>query len=417
MRRVIIALCVLAAVACEASPMRLLMARHRAVAAGGVSETAFITTWQTTSSPQSITLPLRSGQTYNLTVDWGDGSALGVVTVYNDGDATHEYATAGTYTNTIEGTMASWSFNNGGSKAAFRTVSQWGDVSAGVLGIFAGFYGASGATAFATPVPTAWDDVTNLQQAWRGLTSLTAAPAISNLTKVTSLNQTWYDCTGLTAAPDVSALTNVTYLGAAWNGCNNVNFTNAPDVSALTKVNNLEQAWYGCNKLTSAPDVSALTLVTTLTETWRGCAVMTNAPDVSALTKVTVMSGAWRACWALTNAPAVNTLTNVTQMAYAWRDCYNLTSAPDISNLTKVINIANAWYDCKELATVPALPTASTALTTTTDAFRLNASMGGTVVELWDTNNFPNITAFGNTFTGCTNLTNYGDIPNNWKGL
>jgi len=47
----------------------------------------------------------------------------------------------------------------------------------------------------------------------------------------------------------------------------------------------------------------------------------------------------------------------------------------------------------------------------------MGAGMHGTVVALWDTNNFPNVTTFANTFTGCTGLDNYGDIPNNWKGL
>jgi hypothetical protein len=43
--------------------------------------------------------------------------------------------------------------------------------------------------------------------------------------------------------------------------------------------------------------------------------------------------------------------------------------------------------------------------------------MTGTVVELWNTNLFPNIVNFANTFTGATGLNNYTNIPNNWKGL
>jgi len=43
--------------------------------------------------------------------------------------------------------------------------------------------------------------------------------------------------------------------------------------------------------------------------------------------------------------------------------------------------------------------------------------MAGTIVELWNATNFPNITSFANTFTGATGLTNYADIPDAWKGL
>jgi hypothetical protein len=70
------------------------------------------------------------------------------------------------------------------------------------------------------------------------------------------------------------------------------------------------------------------------------------------------------------------------------------------------------------MTTVPAMPAASTALTTCTTAFQLvGAGMGGTVSDLWNAANFPNVTSYANCFTGCTGLANYGDIPNDWKGL
>ena len=262
-----------------------------AVSRVSVSPTAFVTTWVTTAPGQSVTLPLRSGYTYDFTVDWGDGSGIGTVTSFDAAAATHEYAAAGTYTVKIEGVLSAWYFNNAGSKDSFRTVTQWGSVGAGVYGLAYGFSGASASTSFASPVPPTWAAVTTLAHAWRG-------------------------CSGLTSAPDVSALTNVTSLSAAW---------------------------YGCSGLTTAPDVSALTNVTSL---------------------------------------------------------------------------ASAWRDCRRLTTVPALPASSTALTTTTGAFiGIGAGMKGTVVELWNTDLFPNITSFANTFTGCTGLDNYDDIPDNWKGL
>ena len=312
-----------------------------AVSRVSVSPTAFVTTWVTTSPGQSITLPLRSGRTYNFTVDWGDGSGIGTVASFDAAAATHEYAAAGTYTVKIEGVLSAWYFNNAGSKNNFRTVAQWGSVGANISGLENGFYGASDSTSFASPVPPTWAAVTSLADTWRG-------------------------CSGLTAAPDVSALTNVTSLVRVWFGCSGL--TSAPDVSALTKATSLLETWFGCSGLTSAPDVSALTNVTSLVRVWRGCSGLTYAPDVSALTNVTSLSGAWYGCYGLTN--------------------------------------------------VPALPASSTALTTTTSAFQgSGAGMKGTVVELWNTNLFPNITSFANTFTGCTGLDNYDDIPNNWKGL
>ena len=64
----------------------------------------FVSTWKTGSDNESITLPLPSGYEYNFTVDWGDTSTS-QVTSHDDTDKTHTYATAGTYTVTISGTV------------------------------------------------------------------------------------------------------------------------------------------------------------------------------------------------------------------------------------------------------------------------------------------------------------------------
>ena len=70
------------------------------------------------------------------------------------------------------------------------------------------------------------------------------------------------------------------------------------------------------------------------------------------------------------------------------------------------------------MATVPTLPTSSTALLTATAAFQIVGSgMLGTVEELWNATNFPNVSAFADCFTGATGLTNYADIPDAWKRL
>jgi hypothetical protein len=43
--------------------------------------------------------------------------------------------------------------------------------------------------------------------------------------------------------------------------------------------------------------------------------------------------------------------------------------------------------------------------------------MSGTVSDLWNATDFPNITDYTDCFTGATGLDNYGDIPDGWKGL
>ena len=83
----------------------------------------FITTWQTTTANESITIPT-TGVGYNYDIDWGDGNT----TTGAIGDTGHTYATAGAYQVTISGTFPRIYF--GGSPAANRqkisSIDQWG---------------------------------------------------------------------------------------------------------------------------------------------------------------------------------------------------------------------------------------------------------------------------------------------------
>ena len=82
----------------------------------------FITTWQTTVANEDITIPTFTGETYNYNVDWGDGQS----SMNQTGDATHTYATAGTYTVTITGTFPRIYFNGGGDAAKVQSIEAWG---------------------------------------------------------------------------------------------------------------------------------------------------------------------------------------------------------------------------------------------------------------------------------------------------
>ena len=70
------------------------------------SQDAFITTWQTTTANESITIPT-VGTGYDYTIDWGDGT----IETNQTGGATHTYATAGTQTISISGDFTRIYFN------------------------------------------------------------------------------------------------------------------------------------------------------------------------------------------------------------------------------------------------------------------------------------------------------------------
>jgi surface protein len=118
---------------------------------------AFITTWQTTTSNESITIPTTGGG-YDYTVDWGDGN----VTNNHTGNATHVYAAPGQYQVAITGSFPRIYFNFSADKDKIISIDQWGD--------------------------QVW---TSMENAFRGCSNLAGqaidAPDLSNVTSLISM--------------------------------------------------------------------------------------------------------------------------------------------------------------------------------------------------------------------------------------
>ncbi|WP_298516759.1 BspA family leucine-rich repeat surface protein [uncultured Kordia sp.] len=82
---------------------------------------AFITTWETTTANENITIPT-TGSGYNYVVDWGDG----IIESGFTGSATHVYTTAGIYTVSVIGDFPRIYFNGTGDKDKIKSIEQWG---------------------------------------------------------------------------------------------------------------------------------------------------------------------------------------------------------------------------------------------------------------------------------------------------
>jgi surface protein len=99
---------------------------------GPVVTAAFVSNWDTTqtsggsSLANQVQLPLDFSGTYNFTVDWGDGSPIDTITVWNDPLTLHTYGASGTYTITITGQIEGFRFNNTGDRNKLLNISSWG---------------------------------------------------------------------------------------------------------------------------------------------------------------------------------------------------------------------------------------------------------------------------------------------------
>ncbi len=160
---------------------------------------AFVSTWKTdnlstgSSTNTQVRLPTVSNGTYNMTVDWGDGSS-DVITVWNQAQRTHTYGAIGTYVITITGTCSGWTFLGSTDKLKILSIQSFGQLR--LRTNFGGFR-----------------DCANL--------SLSSVTDVLNLSGETSIVSIFQNCTSLTKIPflqnwDFSSvvLANLAFAGA-----------------------------------------------------------------------------------------------------------------------------------------------------------------------------------------------------------
>lgn len=195
----------------------------------------FTTEWETTTSNESITLPLYNSGTFNATVYWGDGSSS-PITAYNDARITHSYANAGTYRVTIAGECPSWSFNNAGDKTKIKKIIYWGssDVFGGFSYLTGGFYGCNKLSDLGSGKILSKSGLTNLQAIFSGCVSVSSIPSgiLDNCTYITASG--FYD----------------SFRGTSISSIPSGLF----DYNTGVSTSGFFQTFYGCSYLTSIPN-------------------------------------------------------------------------------------------------------------------------------------------------------------------
>jgi surface protein len=91
----------------------------------------FVTTWNTaitgsgSSNNKQIRLPLVTGGVYSFIAKWGDNTSSSISSSVQS-DLTHSYATAGTYTVVITGSINGWNLSGSKDSQKLLSVSEWG---------------------------------------------------------------------------------------------------------------------------------------------------------------------------------------------------------------------------------------------------------------------------------------------------
>ena len=306
-----------------------------------------------------------------LMINWGDGTSDIITSGYN---TNHIYATAGDYVIKISGSLT-------GARNSYITLSNLASKlirTTVIKGIF-------GLTSF----DSIFYQCTSLQNIPNGVLDWYSK-------EVTSLMNTFCNCKSLTVIPNglLDNLINLTYITATFAFCGSLTSLPVDLFKYNINVTNFDYAFYNCVGLTTLPgDLFKYNInVTDYPCTFINCNSLTVIPDnlFSNNIKVTNFYATFQLCTGLTTLPNTlfknNILVNTFQ--YAFRNCIGLVSIP-INLFDSNVNATNFNF-------------------TFIQCYRLVSS----VPTIWL--NLPNSYGWA-CFNGDTQISNYNDIPANWK--
>lgn len=383
-----------------------------------------------TTSTNHRTLRLESLD--NVIINWGDGSAEEIVSVYSgtasnlkDSALEHTYALDGQYDIWIKqgtgkdscsfslGCFTSSDFNRNSAEKITEIV-QWGEMKLTTLDRFC-CYCKNLTTLpditpdFDTSEVTSMDhsffeceslqsfpvldtsSVTKMEHTWQDCISLVSFPTLIT-GSVTIFDSTWYNCSSLASFPAINTSAAITFR-LVWHSCSTL--TEFPYINT-SNATTITSSWENCSSLTDFPTLLTGS-ATNISFSWLGCTSLTSFPQIDTANVVN-MQGSWENCTSLISFPLIDT-TNVVDMQDAWDDCSTLTSFPLI-NTTSVEIMMETWQGCSSLTEFPQLSTGSV-----TNMNRAWANCSGlTEFPFIATNN---VATMNRTWNNCTGLTSF----------
>ncbi len=314
------------------------------------------------STNTQFTLPIQSTGTVDCSINWGDGNTEAVTA---NGNITHTYTTAGTYTVSISGTsFPGIAFFMAGDCLKLLEVEQWGtDVK--WKSMYGAFFGCTNVEITATDTPD-----------WLLVTDYTFA-----FTNCYAIDDDF-------AGYDVSNGETFLY---AWAGCTDIlNFASLDFSSAIS----LERTWFLCSKMVSFGAISVPNC-TSLRETWWKCSKLTAYPVITNSSNVTDAAAAFVELTIPTVFPATD-FSNVTDFEGTWWHNASLATFND-PNTSQGQNFLEAFKNCYALKTIPILDFSS--MTDGTNCFQ-NVTLDSDIWNQILINTQVNNTNLNVTFSG-----------------
>jgi surface protein len=393
-----------------------------------IGSTDFVTYWDTSrtstgsSTSTQIKLPLVSGGTYNMLVDWGDGND-DTITAWDDAAVTHTYSSSGNYTITITGTCVGWQFNNTGDRLKLIDVISWGILNLSTSAAFHGCanlcYNYTTSSRFfltATDAPTI--TTTSFLNMFSGCTFFNADVGSWNTSTVTSLQgcfdqAIWFGENSTTTNINNWDVSNVTTLQRFNNGI--TRFNQPLNNWNVGNVTNMREAFYNSGYFDQNISNWNVSNCTDFYYMFVNASTFTNGGDsgigswVFKSTGTINMGGMFYGCTVFNHDLGLwntNRVTNMEQMFYNCRDFTNGSNTNPLTgwNTALVTNMSGMFSgntttnSCKYNRDMIGFNTA--AVTRMDGMFAFNTSFNQDIGG-WNTSNVTNMSSM---FADCTSF-------------
>ncbi len=440
------------------------------VTQSGFSKDDFVLEYTTTSSNNTIALPLDTVTDYTLsyTVDWGDGSSVESKT---STFPTHTYSSAGTYLVRVNGSVPA--INNASELAGvvnyLTAVRQWGSIAP--VQMSRAFYNCTNLKSFPEDAAD-FSQVTTFQYAFAGCSGLTTVPAklLADCPVATTMAYIFQNCTGLETLPSglIGSYPELTNLSYMFYGCTSLK-TIPSDlfVGSRPKSNNHSYLFYECSSLEAIPEglFETCTTSTSFSYAFYYCEKITSVPanlfaNCTSLANLSftfqgtglesIPSGLFDDCTAVTNVSSLfrtcpikeipkglfDNLYSVTAASNIFHQCTALESIPDglFDAFTENDKFDFAFQHCDSLKSIPEGLFANCKkvryfsqcfaycgnLTGESEYDLVNIDGETVKVHLYERENHTDIytkpTSTTQCYTSSTGLSDYYSIPSSWGG-
>jgi len=365
----------------------------------------------TTAPGETFTLPILAGgatYTQNFTVNWGDTTSS-EITAYNDPDAIHTYAVAGTYDIELIGTCQWFAFNNTGDRTKVKKLLSFtGDMGFKIIN----FYGCSNLTTLVSLGTMA--SLTTALNMFRNCTSIVIIPngLFDGCNAVLNFSNIFSSCTNITTIPGDLFKYNIAVSNAssAFSGCNKITTIPADLFRYNSSVTDFSYTFNGCSLLTVIPiDLFRYNVsVGNFTYVFGNCNALTTLPaglfDYNIV--ATSFQAAFYQCAVLATLPVYlfRYNTAATNFFYAIASCPKLRLNSDIfyaagEQGTRFLNKSINFYGCFDRSSFTGIQ--------------------GIAPDLWNcsfgTGTPTKTLCFGGAGNSLTSLSNYASIPVAWR--